>query len=118
MKDKTVAALLTFFLGGFGIHKFYLGETVAGVFYLLFCWAFIPSILAFFDFIGLLVTSQEAFDARYNASYIQGSRGYGLPQESSKDKAATLQELKKLYEEGIITAEEFEQKRRKILDSI
>nr|WP_227873447.1 SHOCT domain-containing protein [Aphanothece sacrum] len=36
----------------------------------------------------------------------------------SKDKAATLLELKKLYDQGIITAEEFEEKRRKILDSI
>ena len=26
MKDKTTAALLAFFLGGFGVHKFYLGE--------------------------------------------------------------------------------------------
>ncbi|MEZ4462632.1 MAG: TM2 domain-containing protein [bacterium] len=37
MKDKTTAFLLAWFLGGFGIHKFYLGENGAGLLYLLFC---------------------------------------------------------------------------------
>jgi hypothetical protein len=31
---------------------------------------------------------------------------------------ATLEELKKLYDAEIITAEEYEEKRRKILDSL
>ena len=30
-KSKIVAALLAFFLGSLGIHKFYLGKTKAGV---------------------------------------------------------------------------------------
>ncbi|MFB8792590.1 MAG: SHOCT domain-containing protein [Potamolinea sp.] len=38
--------------------------------------------------------------------------------ESTKDKAAALAELKKLYDAEIITAEEYEDKRRKLLDSI
>ena len=37
---------------------------------------------------------------------------------STKDSTNTLYDLKKLYEEGIITAEEYEAKRRKILDKI
>jgi hypothetical protein len=40
------------------------------------------------------------------------------PARSSKDATATLYELKKLYEDGIITAEEYETKRRKMLDDI
>ncbi len=117
MKSKTVAALLAFFLGGIGIHKFYLGENLAGILYLLFCWTFIPGLIAFFEFIGLLLMSDQAFNSKYNG---------GLPQatystystELSKDKAATLGELKKLFDAGVITAEEYEAKRRKILDSI
>lgn len=35
-KNKTTAGLLALFLGGLGVHKFYLGQTLAGVLYLLF----------------------------------------------------------------------------------
>ncbi|MGF1577061.1 MAG: SHOCT domain-containing protein [Cyanophyceae cyanobacterium] len=42
--------------------------------------------------------------------------GYTL--ESTKDKAAALTELKGLYDQGIITAGEYEDKRTKILKSI
>ncbi len=34
-KDRTVAILLWFFLGGLGIHRFYLGYNVLGILYLL-----------------------------------------------------------------------------------
>lgn len=33
-KDKWVAFLLCFFLGGFGVHKFYEGRVIAGLIYL------------------------------------------------------------------------------------
>ena len=45
-KSATVALVLTIFLGGLGIHKFYLGKTVLGILYLVFCWTGIPSIIA------------------------------------------------------------------------
>jgi TM2 domain-containing membrane protein YozV len=32
MKDKKTAAILALFLGGLGIHRFYLGQTVKGIF--------------------------------------------------------------------------------------
>ena len=35
-KNKIVAALLAFFLGTLGIHKFYLGKTTAGIIMLVF----------------------------------------------------------------------------------
>ena len=67
MKSRIVAALLAFFLGGLGIHKFYLGQTGWGVVYLLFCWTLIPGIAAFIEFIMLLVMSDDTFNAKYNA---------------------------------------------------
>jgi TM2 domain-containing membrane protein YozV len=116
MKNRITAALLAFFLGGIGIHKFYLGENAAGVFYLIFSCTFIPGIIAIFDFIGLLLTTDQAFNAKYNTQQLQ--QGYGAPVELVRDKAAALGELKKLYDGDVITAEEFEAKRQKILDSI
>lgn len=119
MKDKTVAALIAFFAGGLGIHKFYLGQGGAGVLYLLFCWTLIPSLIAFFDCIGLLMMSEQEFNARFNNSFPAASQtDFSFSRESTKDKASALGELKRLYESDIITAEEYEEKRRKILDSI
>ena len=64
-KSRVAAILLAFFLGGFGAHKFYLGKTVAGILYLVFCWTIIPSIIAFVEFIIYLTMSDEAFAQKY-----------------------------------------------------
>ena len=48
-KDATVAILLAFIIGGLGAHHFYLGKTGLGILYALFCWTFIPSIVAFVE---------------------------------------------------------------------
>ncbi|MFW6359058.1 MAG: NINE protein [Chroococcales cyanobacterium] len=112
MKSRITAALLAFFFGGIGIHKFYLGQNFAGILYLLFFWTFIPAIIAFFEFLGLLLMSDQAFDSKFNGGRLSSPAF----QQSSKDTAATLGELKKLFDSGVITAEEYEQKRRKLLD--
>ena len=58
--NKIGYCLLAFFLGGIGVHKFYAGKAGAGILYLLFCWTFIPGILAFIDFIiGLCKPADE-----------------------------------------------------------
>ncbi len=64
-KNKIAAALFAFFLGGFGVHKFYLGKVGQGVLYLLLCWTLIPSFIAFIEFILLLVMSDETFNQKY-----------------------------------------------------
>ena len=64
-KSKLVAALLALFLGGFGIHKFYLGRVGWGIAYLLFCWTFIPAIVGFIEGILLLVMSEGDFNRKY-----------------------------------------------------
>ena len=64
-KSKIAAALLAFFLGGLGVHKFYLGQVGLGILYLVFFWTFIPAIIAFIEFIILLTMSDEAFNQKY-----------------------------------------------------
>lgn len=64
-KNKTVAALLALFLGGLGIHKFYLQKTRMGIIYLLFCWTFIPAVIGFIEGIILLVMDENSFMQKY-----------------------------------------------------
>ena len=55
MKSKTTTILLCFFLGGLGIHRFYLGYTLIGVIQLLTFGGFL--IWAIIDFIRLITGS-------------------------------------------------------------
>lgn len=71
MKNKVTAALLAFFLGGFGVHRFYLGQVGRGILYLLFCWTPIPWIVAFIDFIVFLASNEKTFNFKYNQEFIQ-----------------------------------------------
>lgn len=71
-KSKGVAALLAFFFGGLGVHRFYLGQWW-GVFYLLFCWTFIPQVVAIVEMIVFLCTSEEKWQAKYSAQAGGGS---------------------------------------------
>ncbi|PWN64890.1 hypothetical protein C1638_010335 [Chryseobacterium oncorhynchi] len=65
-KDKNIASLLSFFLGGLGIHRFYLGQTLLGFIYLIFSWTFIPTFIALIDFFIFIFMSQNKFDLKYN----------------------------------------------------
>jgi TM2 domain-containing membrane protein YozV len=49
--NKIAYVLLCFFFGGIGIHKFYAGHWILGLLYLIFCWTFIPALIAFIEFI-------------------------------------------------------------------
>ena len=65
IKNKIVAAILALILGGLGIHKFYLGQNGKGVLYLIFCWTYIPAILAFIEGIMILCSNDENFQIKY-----------------------------------------------------
>ena len=66
--DKTTLCLLTFFLGGIGVHKFYLGNWGWGVLYLGFCWTFIPGLAAFVEFIRYITLSEAIIQLRHQKS--------------------------------------------------
>lgn len=118
MKEKSVAAILALLGGGFGLHKFYLGNITAGILYLVLAITGITFLIAFFEFFGLLFMSQRRFDAIYNTERYLRQQDSQLDRESVSDRIAIIYQLKKLYDDGIITAEEFEEKRRKFLNSI
>lgn len=65
-KSRIVAAVLALVLGGLGVHKFYLGRIWWGLLYLVFCWTFIPGIIAFIEGIYYLTLSDSEFRKKYD----------------------------------------------------
>lgn len=59
--NRIDAALLAFFLGDFGIHKFYCGQTLAGVLYFIFFWTGIPYAISLIEFFLYLFSSNKNF---------------------------------------------------------
>ncbi|MBV1858072.1 MAG: NINE protein [Nannocystaceae bacterium] len=168
MKDKNVAAILALFLGGIGVHKFYLGRTGAGLMYLLFSLTMIPALLAVIDFFVLALMDTDEFNRRFNganmlpqvvvnmlppAGYMPGyppvpygAPGYppqpnmhggypppphgapGYPQQpglppaapvggglSPEDLAKKLEKLNELRIAGLLSEEEFNQQKSRVL---
>jgi len=64
--DRVTAVLLAFFLGGLGVHKFYLGKIAQGIFYLLFFWTLIPAIIAFIEGVFYLTMQEDEFRKKYS----------------------------------------------------
>lgn len=118
MKDKVTAALLAFFLGGLGVHRFYLGQTGLGFLCLIFCWTLIPAFIAFIDFIIFLTMSEESFNLKYNRVYVPTQVYHHYQQTNpvpQKDTIAEIERLHGLKERGIISDAEFEDAKRRML---
>lgn len=143
MKDKTTAGIFAILLGGLGIHWFYLGRPVRGIIYLLlfillFWTTFVPIIIAIIcliEGIMFLCKNQDEFDIQYNngrSSVYVGQQQYIASQhpqtqvqqpsvtenkKQPKSKAEQLVELKSLLDNGVLTQEEFDSEKQKILNS-
>lgn len=65
-KAKSTVVLLTFFTGFVGGHRFYLGQTWLGIFYLVFFWTLIPSLVSVIDFFVFVFISEKKFNDKYN----------------------------------------------------
>lgn len=64
-KNRTMAIVLAIFLGGLGAHKFYLGQMMWGIVYLVFFWTFIPAIVGLVEGILYAGMSDEKFAAQF-----------------------------------------------------
>jgi TM2 domain-containing membrane protein YozV len=71
-KSRVTAGLFALLLGGLGVHKFYLNKVGLGILYVLFCWTFVPSVIALIE--GIIYLTQD--DATF-------SRNQGVPVSSS-----------------------------------
>ncbi|MBQ4064746.1 MAG: TIR domain-containing protein [Clostridia bacterium] len=68
-KSRLTAFLLALLLGTFGIHKFYLRQTVWGVLYLVFCFTYIPSIVSIIEAFVILFSSEAKLMKTYKCNF-------------------------------------------------
>jgi len=66
MKNRGLAIVLALFLGGLGIHRFYVGKIGSGFLFLIFCWTFIPAIIGLIDAIRWALMGEQKFQERYS----------------------------------------------------
>ena len=76
-RDEIVGILVALFLGGFGVHHFYLRRTGLGILYLCFFWTPIPWILGFIECFFMPGRVRE-FNA-IQAAAIAASLGIAMP---------------------------------------
>ena len=119
-RDKTVTGLLAIFLGAYGAHFFYIGNTRKGWLYLLLsaltgiC-AVIFWIIALIDGIKMLSMSDAEF-----AAYLRrnGGRSAQPRYDREAERDRLLKEYAALANSGAITEEEFEKIRLSIVNRI
>ena len=92
MKDKNVAAIMALFLGGFGIHRFYLGQIGLGIFYCIFFWSPIPWILGLIDSIAFFSMDRDRFDIKYNRQYFKVEKRKRRDRETDFDRSRQRRE--------------------------
>jgi TM2 domain-containing membrane protein YozV len=118
-KSRTIAAILAFSgtLTISGLHKFYLGQPLWGILYVLLSWTPIPKVACAIEGVWYLTQDEETFDRYFNLgeSVMKVSTQVGNQVESV---ANALRELETLRQDGLISEYEFEQKRRQMLDQI
>jgi len=78
-KNRLVAAALALILGGFGLHKFYLGRMWTGFLYLVLSWTGIPSLIAWIEGIGYLIKNDDRWALEHGGPVRRANRlGLGL----------------------------------------
>ena len=124
-KDFLPTMLLCFFLGGLGIHRFFVGKTGTGILMLitfggLGIWWLIDLIMiaigSFTDIEGRAITYQSANTANTAQSTRVPEKVVEAP--PAKDLPAEIEKLADLKDKGIITEDEFQQKKQELLERI
>ena len=127
LKTREVAAILAF--GGMlipisGLHKFYLGQPLWGLVYLLLSWTPIPHVASAIEGFWYLSQDGDEFDRNFNQNLEMANLSpvpnpppaVNLTNVSAF--ADALRQLDCLRQDGLISEYEFEQKRRQLLNRI
>ena len=113
MKNKTTALILSILVGGLGIDRFYLGYTGIGILKLLTAGCF--GILTIIDIINIATGRLKPADGSGYDDDIVSKQELPKPTIDPYDE---LERIAKLYNEGVLTDEEYQKLKRTCLNRI
>lgn len=124
-KNMVIAYLLWWFLGWAGIHRFYLGKTGSGIAQLALTVIGWATAVILIGFVFLAIWGLWWLcDAYYVQKYVKesnqlagldGSTFTVSTQKQSSNNLEQLERLHALYEKGVFTREEYEQKKSELM---
>ena len=125
-KSRKIAALLALIgtvIPISGFHKFYLGQPLWGIVYLLLGWTHIPQVASAIEGVWYLAQDRDEFDRNFNqgvmpTTSLVTSQPVGVDPDQVGAIADALRQLDSLRQDGLMSEYEFEQKRRQLLDRI
>lgn len=108
------------------LHKFYLGQYLWGIVYLVLAPTGLPQMACCLEGVWYIAQSDDSFAARFPRSIARSDSTAGPVSASTSAPAAqvtsqvaiALRDLDQLRQDGLMTEYEFEQKRRKLLEKI
>ncbi|MGB3292424.1 MAG: SHOCT domain-containing protein [Phormidesmis sp.] len=114
------------------LHKFYLGQYLWGIVYLILAPTGLPQVACCLEGVWYLRQSDDSFGARFpqagtllaaTATFAESTESASTSRVDSADQvtrqiAVALRDLDQLRQEGLMSEYEFEQKRRKLLEKI
>lgn len=128
-RSRKVAAALAFAGAaspiGAGLHKFYVGQPLWGIVYLLLSITPIPRVASAIEGIWYLSQDSDEFDLKFNdgsvptlKTTIKAVSSANIDPNQISAVADAVRQLDQLRADGLISEYEFEQKRRQLLDRI
>ena len=125
-KSRLIALLLCIFVGGLGIHRFYVGKIGTGILWLLTAGCFGIGALVdiimiatenFTDDENRLIVQDSKKDAAFAYAASSGNANNGT-KSSREDVLDQIEKLAKLRDSGAITQEEYEAKKAILMAKI
>lgn len=110
MKSKTTALILAVLVGGLGVDRFYLGYTGMGLLKLFTGGCF--GVLWLIDIINIATGKLRPADGSDYDEDLNGSQATNNKSNQFDD----LEKLAKLYEQGVLSDEEYNKMKADILD--